>query len=125
MAAVAGGLDHENADDAKGAEGKDGAAQPRVKELSVTLFGAVRQLGTFPTSVHTDIRHALEMLRRGKQPRLSRERLAAVDAALASEGSRFKSQAELRTEVEVWREESRRAFDAKAGALLCFVFTRR
>lgn len=92
----------------------DGVAEAaeRTKELVVTLFGAERILGTFPTRLHSDVRHVVEMLRRNKQPRLARERLAVLEGAFAAPGSEYRSIAELRSEVEVWRQSGRRAFDA-------------
>jgi len=92
---------------------------PRLKTLVIPLFGADRIIGTFPTALHSDMRHLVEMLRRNKLPRLARERLAALEEALAGCGSDGGSTpavgrnvAELRAQMEVWRLEGKSGFDA-------------
>lgn len=84
----------------------------RLRKLVITLFGVAREVGTFPTPLHSDIRHMVEMLRRGKRARLTAERAAAVEVAIASPGSNFKNIAELRSQVDAWRAESQRSWDA-------------
>eukprot|EP00931_Biecheleriopsis_adriatica_P045211 TRINITY_DN25915_c0_g1_i1.p1 TRINITY_DN25915_c0_g1~~TRINITY_DN25915_c0_g1_i1.p1 ORF type:complete len:458 (+),score=55.17 TRINITY_DN25915_c0_g1_i1:18-1391(+) len=84
----------------------------RQKDLVVNLFGSDRNLGTFPTRLHSDMRHLVEMLRRGKHPRLASDRVAALETALSSPGSTVGSLGQLRQQIEVWREGSRKGFDA-------------
>mmetsp|Transcript_34374 Transcript_34374/g.67688 ORF Transcript_34374/g.67688 Transcript_34374/m.67688 type:complete len:441 (-) Transcript_34374:7-1329(-) len=91
-----------------------GESGPRMKDLLVPLFGADRQFGAFPTTLHSDMRHLIEMLRRGKQARLDEQRMARLERALADDGAKFKSILELRSQMEEWRAESQRAFDANA-----------
>lgn len=86
-------------------------APAKVKDLVIPLFGAGRLIGTFPTKVHSDMRHLAEMYRRGKMPRLAADRLSVLEAALA-QGSAYRSAAELRAQMEVWREEGQKSFDA-------------
>lgn len=86
--------------------------EERQKELVVNLFGEARNCGIFPSKLHTDLRHLIEMFRRSRQPRLAGDRLAALEKALASADSTFRSVGELRQQIEVWRENSRLAFDA-------------
>lgn len=96
----------------------NGSSRPgeRLKELVIPLFGADRYVGTFPTRLHTDLRHLVEMLRRGKQPRLATQRLAVLEEALAAsspDAQTPRTMAELRAQVEAWRAEGRAAFDAE------------
>jgi len=84
----------------------------RERDLVVTIFGEERNFGKFPTHLHSDFRHLVEMLRRGKQPRLALERLAPLEAALATPASMFKSISELRSQLQVWSLGSQRTFDA-------------
>jgi len=85
-----------------------------MKDLLVPLFGADRQFGAFPSTIHSDMRHLIEMLRRGIQARLDEQRIARLERALADDGAKFKSISELRSQMEEWREESFRAFNADA-----------
>lgn len=97
---------------ARGRGSGRGAGGERSKELVVKLFGEEHILGTFPTRLHSDLLHLVEMLRRGKLPRLAAERLSALEAALALPDSLCTSVTQLRQQIEVWREGGRRAFDA-------------
>eukprot|EP00913_Durusdinium_trenchii_P000125 g114.t1 len=72
--------------------------------------GQDRNLGSFPSKLHTDLRHVVEMLRRGKRPRFAGERLSLLEEALSS--SSYRSMEELRHQIEAWREAERAAFDA-------------
>jgi hypothetical protein len=47
----------------------------RLKELSINLFKKVRHIGVFQNTLHTDIRHCFDMLRRGRLPKLPGDRL--------------------------------------------------
>eukprot|EP00445_Apocalathium_hangoei_P004745 CAMPEP_0203860356 /NCGR_PEP_ID=MMETSP0359-20131031/12380_1 /ASSEMBLY_ACC=CAM_ASM_000338 /TAXON_ID=268821 /ORGANISM="Scrippsiella Hangoei, Strain SHTV-5" /LENGTH=507 /DNA_ID=CAMNT_0050777415 /DNA_START=35 /DNA_END=1558 /DNA_ORIENTATION=+ len=96
-------------------QGDGVASGERLKELVVPLFGADRNLGSFPTKLHSDLRHLVEMCRRGKLPRLDASRVDTLQAALAaSPSSPCTSLAELRGLVECWRSENRSAFDAES-----------
>eukprot|EP00965_Chrysotila_dentata_P254381 6211848-Pleurochrysis_carterae.AAC.1 len=57
------------------------------KRLIVSLYGETRDLGDLPSEIHTDARSyilgcARNAAKRGKQPRLSSDRLLALDTAL-------------------------------------------
>eukprot|EP00929_Paragymnodinium_shiwhaense_P033894 TRINITY_DN18526_c0_g1_i3.p1 TRINITY_DN18526_c0_g1~~TRINITY_DN18526_c0_g1_i3.p1 ORF type:complete len:375 (+),score=43.18 TRINITY_DN18526_c0_g1_i3:144-1127(+) len=102
---------------------RDAAKDSRLKVLTIPLFGEERHLGLLPTRLHSDFRHVVDMIRRNKQPRLSSERISALEATLAervekgclpAEGMMedVRSIADLRAQVETWRQEGRRAFDA-------------
>lgn len=84
----------------------------RTKDLIVTLFGEERRLGTFPTTLCSDMLHLVDMLRRGKRARLARERVAALEEALAADGSVYKTESELRGQIDAWRSQGKKAFDA-------------
>lgn len=85
------------------------ADEPR-KALAIKLSdGSDRNVGTFPTRLHTDIRTVILSIRRGirkkgKPIHLSAERTAAVDAALR-DGSEVGSIEGLRTALERWTKE--------------------
>lgn len=89
-----------------------GSGPSKMKELVVTLFGQERNLGSFPARLHTDLRHVVEMLRRGKQPRFGGSRLAMLEEAMATPSSHYRTQAELRQQIEAWKETDRSNFDA-------------
>lgn len=96
-----------------GKSGGKGAKGDRMKDLVVNVFGVDRHFGAFPTRLHSDFRHLLEFLRRGKQPRLSRERVSALEEVMAkNEPPAPITIGELRQQVEAWRSEHRASWDA-------------
>lgn len=47
----------------------------KKKSFSLTLFKKERTIGTFAGVLHSDIRHCFDMVRRGRQPTISKERV--------------------------------------------------
>ena len=90
---------------------------PAARTLSVRLFGATRELGLLPTSVHSDVHTTVLRLtrlcnQRGKPIHLSAERTAKVDEALRAGGVFGGGVAELASAVQAWHDASHGEADA-------------
>ena len=89
----------------------------RLRPLQARIFGTSRELGTLPTSLHSDVLTTVLALtrdanERGKPIHLSEERAAAVDAALRDGGVFSGGAAELAATVATWRSAQRADGDA-------------
>ena len=81
--------------------------------MRTSLFGKTRDIGSVPNGLVTDILTVLEAYRRSKQPRLSDERIACLEAALAVNPQEIRSLRDLKDFVELCRHERESSeFDA-------------
>ena len=84
----------------------------RVRPLVIDIFKVPRDLGSLPTTIHSDVRTTVIGLiraanQRGKPVTLPPERAAAVDAALRQAGAYPGGVAALAVQISTWRREFR------------------